>query len=174
MPTLNRELKHTCTTPVKALPPHVESAIHQTYSRFDGRQARERLAQGEIDILESCRKAVGWKYLTSLATKYYPLYPERHCWKRALALCLRYRSRWYTETLSIRYLLKAVIQQVNESLERNFSGKLGDILNSTPNTTNSIRETILNSTSRFQSDEDFMEWNRKKYLSGRYAHMIRH
>lgn len=174
MQTSQSKEYHNILSPVKSLPPHVEQAIHQPYSRRDGQESVSRLAQGELDILESIRPVLGWRSVTSLATKYYPLFPERQCWKRALAICLRYRARWYTQTLSIRYLLKAVIQQVQETLQRNFSGKLSDIQNSTSTTIKDTIDTILNSNPRHQSNEEFLEWNRKKYLAGRLAHMIRH
>jgi len=163
---------HNILSPVKSLPPHIELAIHQTYSKTEGRQFRERLAQGEIDVLEPCAKALGWKTVTSLATKYYPLLPERHCWRRALALALRYRPRWYTQTLPIRYLLKAVIQQWQESLERNFSGKLSDIQNRLPTIDSTIGETILNGKGVWGKTDNPLASDPDKYIKGRYAHMV--
>ncbi len=132
------------------LPAHVIARISEKYERGAGRASVAKLSQGEIDILDDCRQALGWRYLTSLAHKYYPLYPERHCWKRALAICMRYRESWYTKSLNIFYLLKAVAQQVSESLERNFSGSL-DAIRIVSKDTNTEGKDYSNSTikSRF-------------------------
>ena len=158
---------------VNILPAQVEEAIHRTYSRQEGAPARERLAQGELDVLESCRQALGWKTITSLAVKYYPLFPERHSWKRALALSLRYRARWHTATLSIRYLLKAVIQQHYESLVRNFSGKLTEIKNNVSPILNSIPNHILNRKGVWGKTYRHNKDDLDQFIRGKYGHMVR-
>jgi len=103
------------------LPPNVESVLHQTYPRRAGLKSVDTLSQGELDILEAARVELGWPSVISLAHKYYPLYPHRKCWQRALEKCRLKKLR--TRTLNIKYLLLAVISQVKYSLQANFSGR---------------------------------------------------
>jgi len=102
------------------LPEKCLSALARHYSRTAGRKSASHLAQGEIDILEQCRLALGWPSILSLAIKYYALYPHRKCWNRALQRCRRAQIR--TSTLNIKYLLLTVISCVRESLARSFNG----------------------------------------------------
>jgi hypothetical protein len=88
------------------------------------------------------------------------------------SVSLRYRASWKTATLALRYLLKAVIQQWQESLERNFSGKLSDILNSTSITiTNSI-DGILNGKGDWGKTDNPLASTPNKYITGKYGHMV--
>jgi len=102
----------TVNTP--PLPPKVLAALQAKYTRAEGRRAREKLHQGEIDVLESCREALGWPSITSLAAKYYPLYPHRKAWRHALLKCRHCKCK--TATLNIKYLLHVVITKWEEIL----------------------------------------------------------
>jgi len=119
MSTIHNHWQHVKSQAV--LPDNVLEALSAKYDRADGAASVAALAQGEIDILRDCQTAIGWKTITSLAHKYYPLYPNRELWKRALARCRMQKIR--TATLNIRYLLLAVISQVQESLAGAFAGR---------------------------------------------------
>lgn len=108
--------------PVKSdqLPDNVLEALKAEYGRAAPRKALAKLSQGEIDVLEDCRRELGWPTISSLAVKYYPLYPYHKLWARALSHCRLYKVR--TATLNIKYLLLAVITQVRYSLEAQHSG----------------------------------------------------
>ncbi len=120
--TLSGKLAHSFP-PVKPpdLGPAAIEAMAAKYSRTEARHALDDLDQGVLDILETCRVALGWPTITSLAAKYYPLYPHRKCWKRALAKCKLQQIR--TVTLNIRYLLLAVICQVRQSIKASTAGE---------------------------------------------------
>lgn len=125
------------------LPAHVEAVLHQTYRRSQAQSSLQRLSQGEIDVLEDARRQLGWPSIVSLAHKYYPLYAHRQCWRRALMISHRCRHcgeqvemkddvlqcsccgqrRFHHNTLTIQYLLLAVITQVQYTLQAAFSGK---------------------------------------------------
>lgn len=114
--TLTRTLAQPFS-PVKPaeLRPADLEAFGGKYSRTEARHALDDQPQGVVDILETCREALGWPTITSLLLKYYPLYPHRGCWRRALARCKLQEVR--TRTLNIRYLLLAVITQALQALE---------------------------------------------------------
>lgn len=102
------------------LPQKALDALQDTYSRKKGKASVLALSQGELDVLELARQSLGWPSIVSLAHKYYPVYPYRKCWKRALEKCSRQRLR--TCTLNIKYLLLAVITQVQRTLDSAYSG----------------------------------------------------
>ena len=152
------------------LPSNYQEVAKSTYPRYKGVRAAEALAQGEVDILEMVRQALGWPSIYSLAYKWYPLYPHRHCWKRALARCQTQKLR--TATLNIKYLLLAVITEVKRSLSKAFSGRdaLNRLLQSTRNTNNKERNRLADrkdslTLPKAQDDPD-------KYIKGKYGHMV--
>lgn len=108
-------------TPVNppTLPDEVLATLEAKYHRRAAVASLDRLKQGDIDVLEEARRQLGWPSLLSLAHKYYPLYPQRHAWRRALEKCRHVQLR--TATLNIKYLLLAVITQVQYSLKAAFS-----------------------------------------------------
>lgn len=105
------------------LSPQVQEALHSQYSRRDGHRSLSKLHQGEADILYMVAEALSWPTITSLAHKYYPLYPNHKWWKRALSICNRQRIR--TKTLNIVYLLRTVASVKAEALKAAFSGRDG-------------------------------------------------
>lgn len=138
--------QNICFVKPPELPPNYKELVELRYRRSKGVAAAEALAQGERDILELVRQALGWNSIYSLAYKWYPLYPYRHDWKRALEKCSQQKLK--TRTLNLKYLLLAVITQVKLSLMRAFSGKasLNRLLhrNNTNNSNGSYRLTHPN------------------------------
>lgn len=114
----------------------VKDALHAQYSRRDGHRSLDKLSQGEVDILNLAREALGWPSITSLAHKYYPLYPDRKWWKRALERCARQKVR--TVTLNIVYLLHALATIKAMAVKAAFSGNgvLNRLVQSTNNKSN--------------------------------------
>lgn len=108
-----------CTTTV--LSPQALAALHDEYPRRAGHASVNALSQGEKDVLELAREQLGWVSITSLAHKYYPLYPTRQWWKRALERCSRQKVR--TKTLNIVYLLLTLETIKTWALKAAFSGK---------------------------------------------------
>lgn len=105
--------------PVPAeLPRKYAQLVQWRYTPREGREALEKLDQGELDVLETCREALGWPTITSLATKWYPLYPSRKAWYYALLHCRRFVGAGHlrTRTLNLKYLLLAVITHFQEQL----------------------------------------------------------
>lgn len=103
------------------LPANYQVLAAMRYPHQRGVDAVAALAQGERDILEEVRERLQWPSILSLTYKWYPLYPYRQCWKRALEKCSGQKLR--TRTLNLKYLLLAVITQVRYSLAAKFSGR---------------------------------------------------
>jgi len=118
-----------------ALPCQVVEALHTQYSRKAGHQSLSKLSQGEADVLHLAREQLGWPTITSLAHKYYPLYPDRQWWKRALERCSRQKIR--TVTLNIKYLLLTLETVKAMALKAAFSG--AEALNRLVHSTNSTK-----------------------------------
>lgn len=114
------------------LSPQALEALHSQYTRTAGRQSVNALSQGEADILNMAREALGWPTITSLAYKYYPLCPNRKWWQRALERCSHHKIR--TVTLNIRYLLLTIESVRTMALKAAFSGK--GVLNRLVHSTN--------------------------------------
>lgn len=126
-------MKATLHNPTKpTLPCQVQEALHNQYSRKAGHQSLSKLTQGETDVLHQAREVLGWPTITSLAHKYYQLYPNRQWWKRALERCARQKVR--TVTLNITYLLLALETVKAMALKAAFSGK--EVLNRLVHSTN--------------------------------------
>ena len=104
-----------------ALPPQAQEALKAEYSRTAGHKSVAALSQGERDVLDQARQQLGWVSITSLAHKYYKLYPNRQWWKRALFRCSQHKLR--TKTLNIVYLLKTLETVMQHALKAAFSGK---------------------------------------------------
>lgn len=116
-----------------ALPCQAQEALRTEYTRRDGHKSLDALSQGETDVLNRAREALGWPTLTSLAHKYYKLYPDRKWWQRALERCARQTIR--TTTLNIVYLLHALETVKAMAMKAAFSGK--GVLNRLVHSTNS-------------------------------------
>lgn len=118
---------------IPTLSPQALEVLHSQYSRKDGHQSLIKLSQGETDVLHLAREALGWPTITSLAHKYYPLYPNRQWWKRSLERCGHQKVR--TVTLNIKYLLLALATVKAMALKAAFSGKeaLNRLVHSTNN-----------------------------------------
>jgi len=123
---LNKSRLHENISSVKppVLPSNYAELVAMRYRHPQGVAAVSKLAQGEIDILEMARKSLGWPSIYSLAYKWYPLYPYRKCWQRALEKCSleRIQSKLRTKTLNLKYLLLTVITKVQESLQASYGG----------------------------------------------------
>lgn len=172
MSTLTRSKVAHPVNPVNpaSLPEKCIDTLGIKYTRLEGHQAVIDLSQGELDVLELAREALGWPTITSLATKYYPLYPHRKAWYYALQKCKQMQVR--TKTLNIKYLLLAVISQVAERLERAF------IPGTAPNR---LVSTSFNNTGdryhRLVRSEDkkkpgVARSGPDRYANQRYGHMI--
>ena len=85
------------------LPQQVQALLQSTYPRRQGWKAVAALSQGERDVLEMARQTLGWVSITSLAYKYWPLYPDRKLWQRAVERCHLHKPRYKTHP--IQYLL---------------------------------------------------------------------
>lgn len=85
------------------LPHRAQEAINTRYPMKLAPAALHRLSQGEKDQLEEARQRLSWPTIISLAVKYYPLYPCRKWWQRALERCSHHKVQ--TATLNISYLL---------------------------------------------------------------------
>jgi len=116
------------------------AALNAKYSRTAGHKSVEALSQGEADVLNLARQQLGWPTITSLAHKYYPLYPSRQLWKRALERCSHYKVR--TKTLNIVYLLLTLQTVKTWALKAAYSGK--EALNRLVHTTNTISTKSTN------------------------------
>ena len=103
------------------LSPQAQEALHAQYSRTAGHKSVNALSQGEADVLNQARQQLGWVSITSLAHKYYPLYPNRQWWKRALSRCSLRKLR--TKTLNIVYLLLTLETVKQYALKAAYSGK---------------------------------------------------
>lgn len=117
----------------------VQEALRSQYTRKAGHQSLSKLSQGETDVLHQAREMLGWPTITSLAHKYYQLYPNRQWWKRALERCSRQKVR--TVTLNIRYLLLTLETVKAMALNAAFTGK-GELNRLVHCTNNSINEGI--------------------------------
>lgn len=162
--------QNICSVKPPALPSNYHELVELRYRRAKGVAAANSLSQGERDILEMARQALGWGSIYSLAYKWYPLYPSRHCWQRALEKCHSKNLR--THTLNLKYLLLTVITQVQYSLKSAYSGKgaLNRLLHSQSNNNNGdgnrlLHTPLLNSELRDFDDPD-------KFIKGRYSHMV--
>mgnify|MGYP001565121889 CR=1 FL=1 len=93
-------------TSTKVLPQQVQALLQSTYPRRQGWKAANALSQGERDVLEMARELLGWVSITSLAYKYWPLYPDRKLWQRAVERCRRHKPRYKTHP--IQYLLLTI------------------------------------------------------------------
>lgn len=111
--------QNQCTIPT--LSPQALGALHTQYSRKAGHNSVDKLSQGERDVLDMAREKLAWVSITSLAHKYYPLYPNRQWWKRALERCSHQNVR--TKTLNIVYLLRTLETIRTWALKAAFSGK---------------------------------------------------
>lgn len=98
-----------------------QEAVHMHYPRRQGWKAVANLSQGERDVLEMARLTLGWVSITSLACKYWPLYPERKLWQRAVERCSHYQPRYKTHP--IQYLLLTLATVKAWALEAAFSGR---------------------------------------------------
>jgi len=84
------------------------------------RKAADELSNGERDLLEGVREAIGWSSILSLAYKYYPLYPHRRWWKEAAR-----RTKKYARYFNIRYLLltlRTIKQEKEAERKRTMEG----------------------------------------------------
>jgi len=126
------------STPV--LKPQALQALQTKYTRTQGHNSLKALSQGEADVLHMAREQLGWPTITSLAYKYYPLYPNRQWWKRALERCSHHKIR--TKTLNIVYLLLTLETIKGWALKAAFSGK--EALNRLVHTTNSTVHKCTN------------------------------
>ena len=88
------------------------------YTRTEGRDARGKLSQGEVDVLEQVRQVLGWPTTTSLAVKYFPLYPNRKWWLEAMR-----RVNHWARRKNIVYFLKCLSSIAQEHLAAAFSGR---------------------------------------------------
>lgn len=153
------------------LPASVLSAIGTSYRLSQGQAAVEALSNGERDVLEAARVALGWPSIVSLAYKYYPLYPHSSCWKRALYECSK--RKIMTATLNIRYLLLAVISQVQQSLEKSYSSTRQAVNRLThPFKDNTIEVNRLTHPGEVKRPEA-PPVDPDKYIKGKYGHLVR-
>ena len=118
------------------LPPQAQQALHTRYNPQHARTRLKLMTQGEKDQLEAARERLGWPTILSLAMKYYPLYPCRKWWQKALARCSHYKAR--TATLNIIYLLRTIESVKQWSLTRAYQ---------------STRETVNRLTQRYKDKE---------------------
>lgn len=159
--------------PVKPpdLPSNYDELVAMRYQHRQGEVAVSKLAQGEIDILEQARQSLGWHSIYSLAYKWYPLYPYRKCWQRALEKCSqeRIQSKLRTPTLNLKYLLLAVITKVQESLRKSYSAnRLTHLFNKNKKEANNrLTQPSEVSRNRFSPPDP------DKYIKGRYGHMVK-
>lgn len=114
------------------LSPQAQQALHTRYNTDHARTRLKLMTQGEKDQLEVARERLGWPTILSLAMKYYPLYPCRKWWQRAMERCSRYKAR--TTTLNIVYLLRTIESVKQWSLTRAYQ---------------STRETVNRLTQRY-------------------------
>jgi len=162
--------KNTCSVNPPVLPRKVLEALETKYRRHTAVNKLADLKQGDRDVLEEARRQLGWPSLLSLSLKYFSLYPYRHAWRRALEKCSHQKFR--TATLNIKYLLQAVITQVNESLARSYSGKevLNRLLHPKKNSievgsNRLVQQVEVIKPAAPQPDPD-------RYLNQKYAHMV--
>lgn len=88
------------------------------YSLKDAEMSIASLSQGEIDVLDRVKDALGWHSIKSLAVKYYPACPCRKWWLEALR-----RSAKFARRTNIVYLLKCLESIQKEWREAAYSGK---------------------------------------------------
>lgn len=119
------------------LPPRTQQALLTRYNPHQARARLKLMPQGEKDILEEARARLGWPTSLSLAMKYYPLYPCRKWWQRAMERCSRHKVR--TATLNIVYLLRTIETVKQWSLTRAY---------------HSTVETVNRLTHRYTDKED--------------------
>lgn len=105
-------------TEQQQLPTRTQEALHTRYPIHLARARLKLMTQGEKDQLEEARERLGWPTILSLAMKYYPLYPCRKWWQRAIERCGHHKSR--TATLNIVYLLRTIESVKKWSLTQAF------------------------------------------------------
>jgi len=96
----------------------IAELTQKRYNIEEAKKSRASLSQGEIDVLEQARVALGWPSILSLAFKYYPAFPNRKWWLEALR-----RGHKWARRMNITYLLKALQSISEEALNLAFSGK---------------------------------------------------
>lgn len=152
------------------LPSNYQELVALRYRHHQGVAAVATLAAGEIDILEQVRQSLGWRSIYSLAYKWYPLYPYRKCWKRALEKCQQERisSKLRTRTLNLKYLLLAVITKVQESLRASYGyNRLTHLLKG------NNKEGTYRLTQPYEVKRPrFAPPDPDKYIKGKYGHMV--
>jgi hypothetical protein len=123
-----------------------------TSIKYTGREAEMSIAslsQGEVDVLNQAREALGWPSIKSLAFKYYPAFPCRKWWLEALR-----RTQRLARRVNIVYLLKCLQSIQEEWQEVAFSGKpvlnrlIHKATNKVKSNTNRLESTNGNATFR--------------------------
>lgn len=154
--------------------PLVDSLVARKYKGPEAEVAVKELDQGEKDILEQVRQALGWPSIKSLAVKYYPSYRNRKWWMEALRRTLHYAAKWKRRRIiNIRYLLRTLASIAAEK------AALAKAKNSADNRlTASGIFTEIGVSNRYGETNRLTATLRSKlrgparYLSGKYGHLI--
>ena len=113
------------TVPTEYNKPQLSTQVHallqSTYPRHQAWKAVAALSQGERDVLEMARDLLGWVSITSLAYMYWPVYPDRKLWQRAVERCRRHKPKYKTHP--IQYLLLTIATVKAWWHKAAFSGK---------------------------------------------------
>ena len=81
----------------------IDALVSHRYKAAEAEEAIEALSQGERDILERVREALGWPSIKSLVVKYFPHFKHRKWWSEAIR-----RTSKYARRFNIRYLLRCL------------------------------------------------------------------
>lgn len=151
--------------------PLVDSLVSRKYTKPEAVAALAELSQGEKDILEQVRQALGWPSIKSLAVKYFPSFRNRKWWAEALRRTLHYAAKWKRRRIiNIRYILRALGSIAAEKAER---------AKAELSASNRLTATgIFERCSSYRYGETNRLTTRSKlrgaarYLGGKYGHLI--
>lgn len=151
--------------------PDLDSLVSQKYKSPEGTVAVEALSQGEKDVLEKVRQALGWPSIKSLALKYFPAYRNRKWWAEALRRTITYAEKWKRRRIiNIRYIMKVLASMAEQkALEAAYSAAnrlspLRSILD--------IPVTNREGTNRLSRRERAKLHGSARYLGGKYGHIV--
>lgn len=94
------------------------SLTTKKYTQREAELSIASLTQGEVDVLNQVRDALGWPSIKSLAVKYWPVFSCRKWWLEALR-----RTQRLARRVNILYILKCLQSIEKEWRELAFSGK---------------------------------------------------
>lgn len=145
--------------------PALDALVSQKYDKGQSALAMEQLSQGEREVLEKVREALGWPSIKSLAVKYFPAYRNRKWWAEALRRTLHYAAKWNRRRLiNIRYIMRTLASIAQAALQA--PNRLS------PSTTEESNPVSNRWDNRLSRKARAKLRGAARYMGGRYGHIV--